>query len=610
MPGADARGDARSLIVVGSGIAGLVAALTASATHDVTLVTKGRLAESNTRYAQGGIAAALFDDDSVSEHMADTLRVGGGLNDRAAVEVLCTDGPLRVRELMRWGVAFDRDGRSLARGLEAAHSHARVLHAGGDATGAAIEDALVAAVRASAVRVVENAFLVDLEVDGGRVVGVELGLDTLAGARFSTTDRLYADAVILATGGAGHLYRHTTNPTVATGDGAAAAWRAGARLVDLEFYQFHPTALAVPGSFLVSEAVRGEGAVLRNARGERFMLEVHPDAELAPRDVVARGIAVEMAAQGGEPVLLDATELGGKFLSRRFPTIDAACRANGLDWAREPVPVTPAAHYWMGGVATDAWGRTSLPGLLAVGEVACTGVHGANRLASNSLLEGAVFAHRAATVGLSGLRSESSGLRSERSERLETPLSGLRSERSERLGTLRDASRGWVSRREQSSLLNPRRGERSERLETPLSGLRSERSERLETPRDASRGWVSRREQSSLPGPLLPEQSSLLKARGELQALMWRAAGVHRDGAALTEAAQRVAELGDAPAASAGLSVTELENRNLRQLAALVLDAALERRESRGAHFRSDYPTTSDEFARHFSRAREVSVPC
>ncbi|PCN49077.1 L-aspartate oxidase [Curtobacterium sp. 'Ferrero'] len=387
------------VVIVGSGIAGLTTAIRASSRHDVTLVTKGALTDGATAYAQGGVAVALGADDSAALHQADTHVAAAGSADARAVEVLCTDGPARVRDLLALGVAFDRTtdpgsldrhGDDLARGREAAHGRWRVVHADGDQTGAAIERTLVDALHRRHVTILERTCLVDLVVRHGAVVGVDV-LDLLGEPR-----RIDADAVVLASGGAGHLYRETTNPLVATGDGQAAAWRAGAVLADLEFVQFHPTRLAVPGGGLVSEAVRGEGAVLRDARGRRFMTAVHPDAELAPRDVVARGIAAAVRDQGGEPVLLDATGLGPDHLVRRFPGLTRATRAAGFDWTREGVPVAPAAHYSMGGVATDAEGRTSLPGLLAVGEVACTGVHGANRLASNSLLEGLVFAVRAA----------------------------------------------------------------------------------------------------------------------------------------------------------------------------------------------------------------------
>lgn len=392
------------VVVVGSGIAGLTAALTASAHGaDVTLVTKAGVRESNTRYAQGGIAGVTDPADSVSAHLDDTIRAGAGLTDAAAARVLVEEGPARIGDLVAAGVPFDRapDGR-FAAGLEGAHSFARILHAGGDATGAAIEEALVERLRRSDVTVREWTLLVDVIVEGGRAAGVDL----LTG---DARARLDADAVVLATGGAGQLYAHSTNPSVATGDGIAAALRAGAAVSDLEFVQFHPTVLAVGEAFLVSEAVRGEGAVLVDEAGHRVMAGVHPEGDLAPRDVVARAIADTMARQDGRPVLLDATGIHSDdpaeraaFLARRFPTIDAALRARGIAWATKLVPVTPAAHYLMGGVATDLDGRTSVRGLYAAGEVAWTGVHGANRLASNSLLEGAVFGARAGAASVAG----------------------------------------------------------------------------------------------------------------------------------------------------------------------------------------------------------------
>jgi L-aspartate oxidase len=390
------------VLVVGSGVAGLSTALAAPAGRRVLLATKGRLAQSATRYAQGGIAAVLGPagaGDSVAEHLADTLTAGAGLCDPAAVRVLVEEGGQAVAALTRFGVRFDRDPAAaanghpagqLARTLEGGHSRARVVHAGGDATGAELERALIEAVRADPdVRSVEHAFLVDLVTDGAAVVGALLWVD-------GQPRLVKAAAVVLASGGAGQLFAVTTNPSLSSGDGPAAALRAGAVLADLEFVQFHPTALHVAGDPrpLISEAMRGEGAVLRDGTGAPVMAGVHPLGDLAPRDVVTRGMAVRMAALGAEHLWLDATGVPPARLERRFPTILARCRAAGIEPTREWIPVSPAAHYLMGGVVTDLDGRTSLPGLFAVGEAACTGVHGANRLASNSLLEGVVFAAR------------------------------------------------------------------------------------------------------------------------------------------------------------------------------------------------------------------------
>ncbi|GAB3407760.1 L-aspartate oxidase [Schumannella luteola] len=526
------------VLVVGSGIAGLIAAYRASARHDVVLVTKASAGEANTAYAQGGIAAALFPDDSAESHAADTLRAADGLADPEAVRILTSEGPTRVRELIALGVAFDRDGASgdLARGHEAAHSARRVVHAGGDATGREIERALLAAVRASAVALHEDTALAELILRDGRVVGAEL-----LGPSGLVVEP--ADAVIIATGGAGRLFAHTTNPAVTTGDGVAAAWRAGAELTDVEFYQFHPTALAVAGTPLISEAVRGDGGVLLDEDGRRFMFDVHPDGELAPRDVVARGIAAAMARQGGRPVLLDATALGAEYLERRFPGLTATTRAHGFDWAREPIPVTPAAHYWMGGVRTDVDGRTSIPGLFCVGEAACTGVHGANRLASNSLLESLVFAERAAAA-------------------LEAPWRTLPP-----LGELR--------------LVTAPPAPSETQAVDPLA---------VSAPSETQAA-------ASSAGPAVPKTQAAQVAR--IRQIMWDLAGLERTAEGLGRAADLLAEL--PTAATSCDSIAALEARNLGQLAALIVAAAQHRTESRGAHFRRDHPEAHDGWLRRVS---------
>lgn len=510
------------VIVVGSGVAGLVAAVKASAQHQVTLVTKDVLGESNTHYAQGGIAAVTSTDDSIAEHIEDTLFAGAGLCWNPAVQALCEQGPHSLNELIAFGVEFDRKANTapagqpetteLARGLEAAHSHARILHVGGDATGAGISNALVKTLEASKVVVREYTLATDLILENGKVVGLSI---------FSSDgpEQLEADVVILASGGAGQLYRHTTNPSVTTGDGAALGLRAGAVLADLEFFQFHPTALAVPGSFLISEAVRGEGAVLINNKGQRFMQKIHPLAELAPRDVVARGIQQEMMAQGGEPILLDATKLGAEFLSSRFPSISKACKSYGLNWTKQPIPVTPAAHYWMGGIATDTFGRTSIPGLFAVGEVACNGSHGANRLASNSLLESIVFADRAIDV----------------------------------LGEAWPVDFNFERFRDQPPITN---------IDVDLSY----------------------------------SSSSQIVDRVELQTQMWDLVGLAREDLGLRQARRTFRDW--RPLDADKRLFTDFEDANLLDLARAVTASALARHESRGAHYRLDYPETKPELAR------------
>ncbi|MCS6862978.1 MAG: L-aspartate oxidase, partial [Abditibacteriales bacterium] len=376
-------------LIVGSGIAGLSAALDAAESGSVAIVTKDALHEGSTFYSQGGIAAALDAEDSPAAHLEDTLNAGAGLCHREAVSVLVTEGPRCVRKLMRWGARFDTNAHGqLLLGREGAHRARRIVHAHGDSTGREVMCVLMAQARERGIATFENTFTVDVLTDeGGRCLGA-LALDALGQLRI-----FQAKATILATGGCGQLYRVTTNPPVVTGDGLAMAFRAGATLRDMEFVQFHPTALAVPREpkFLISEAARGEGAILRNVHGERFMPRYHPMAELAPRDIVARSILEECHRTGSDHALLDLTAHPADFIAQRFPCIYATCKAHGYDPSRQPLPVSPAAHYMMGGVKTDTHGATDIPGLYACGEVANTGVHGANRLASNSLLEGLVF---------------------------------------------------------------------------------------------------------------------------------------------------------------------------------------------------------------------------
>ncbi|HEV2647494.1 MAG TPA: L-aspartate oxidase [Acidobacteriaceae bacterium] len=509
-------------LVIGGGVAGLRAAAALAVAGRVLVVTKEGLAESNTAYAQGGIAVAMGGEEDVALHLADTIAAGDGLVNAQAAAVLVEQGPLRVEELLAWGTGFDRDTAAageLMKTREGAHSLPRILHAHGDATGREIAVSLLRHVRSlPQVECMEWAASVDLITDStGRVVGA-----TLLDAQNELIE-IYARAILLASGGAGQIYSETTNPAVATGDGIAMAYRAGAELMDMEFYQFHPTAFALEGAprFLMSEALRGEGAWLVNAHGERFMQRYHPGLELAPRDIVARAIAHE-GLDG--PVYLDMRPLGeGKDLKARFPGISAFLQRYELELARDLIPVSPAAHYMMGGVRTDVHGRASIPGLYVAGEAACTGVHGANRLASNSLLEGLVFGALAAEAMVN-----------------ESAIAGAAS--------LEDASAA-----------------KSTDAANPPGHKDKDSSVERTTPEEDVEEWIA-----------------------QLRAVMWLEAGLLRDAAGLQRAQTELTNLGIT--LPQGLSRGSVEARNMHLVAAAMVQAALGREESRGAHFRKDFP--------------------
>jgi L-aspartate oxidase len=513
-------------LVVGAGVAGLRAAVELAQQGDVLVATKESLGESNTHYAQGGIAVAMEGREDVALHLEDTINAGDGLVYRPAAEALVSEGPARVAELIEWGAHFDSEAGQLLRTREGAHSLARILHASGDATGAEISRSLVAYARSHPrVRFAEWTMVTGLTTAGNRVVGADL---SPAGkpADGSLPRRVSARAVLIASGGAGQVYSDTTNPAVATGDGIALAAQAGAELADMEFYQFHPTALSIAGAprFLLSEALRGEGAYLRNDRGERFMERYHPLLELAPRDVVARAIAREgMGETGGavRPVYLDMRHVTGHDLHARFPGISGFLARYGLDLSRDLVPVRPAAHYLMGGARTDLAGRTSRGGLYAAGEAACTGVHGANRLASNSLLEGLVFGARAAQA----------------------------------------------------------------MIEDGLPLMRAESDVPAAKPLNAE------------------EERGVEEAIATLQRAMWACAGLLRDDATLREGL-RVHGACEAKieglARRGGSGRRLVEAQALCRIAHAILHSAIARTESRGAHFRNDYPQRNDvKFKKH-----------
>lgn len=501
------------VLVVGSGIAGLFVALQASERGaSALIVTKGAVDEANTRYAQGGIAAAIDEHDSPEQHLRDTIEAGAGLVDEEAARVLCTEAPGRVADLVRYGVRFDTDGGNISLGREGAHAGRRVLRARGDQTGLEIELSLSSLVQRHGITVIEHAPVQRILVEDGRAVGVEA---MLAGGE---TLRCESPSVVLATGGAGRLYRFTTNIESATGDGIALAFRTGAEVRDMEFTQFHPTAMHCPDApvFLISEAVRGEGAVLLDTNGDRFMPAVHPQGELAPRDVVARAMVARMRETGADHVHLDISQHEADWLATRFPNIYRTCMESGIDMARDPIPVSPAAHYTMGGVRTNTWGETTLPGLHAVGEVTSTGVHGANRLASNSLLESVVFARR-----------------------------------------LSDRLFGNVSAEEPPS---------------PSPGAHT-----LPPPGRASTA-----------GP---------PTREAVQRLMWEQVGIERDAEGLTDAVERLAAFEAALPPTATIEDHEL--RSVVTCGRLAATAALLREESRGAHYRRDFPEPREAWRRH-----------
>lgn len=502
-------------IVVGSGIAGLYIALLAIERGSVLILTKGSIDDCNTKYAQGGIAVAMGKEDSPELHFKDTMAAGAGLSDPEAVRILTQEAADCIADLIKFGVPFDTLDGEITLTREAAHSVPRVMHAGGDATGEHIEVTLSRQVHSSPIKVLENCLASQILVQRGRVVGVK-ALDSRTGC----IEEYRCKFLILATGGAGRLFKYTTNSDVVTGDGIALAFEAGAEISDMEFFQFHPTVLRLPGvaPFLISEAVRGEGGILRNAEGRRFMPDYTAEAELATRDVVARSIVYEMKKICSDRVFLDVTHLPPRLITTRFPHIYRFCREHGLDITKGLIPVAPAAHYLMGGVKVNIWGETNIPGLFAAGETACTGVHGANRLASNSLLESVVFSKRI------------------------------------------------VQRTEMTA--PPRHGKKQSRKIVPFCL--------------PEREVLSRRPLLNLPN---------------LQSLMWDKVGIIRSGKSLKEAAGILAtwesllsQPSDRPA---------YEMANLVLCARLVTEAALLREESRGAHFRTDYPQTSPEWQRH-----------
>jgi len=550
------------VLVVGTGIAGLTFALQVAPLGRVVVITKKNRADSNTNWARGGIAAGLGDDDDPQLHLRDTLAAGAGLSHAEVAETVVREGPERVRELIDWGVRFNTEGGRLSLGMEGGHSRRRIVRAG-DRTGREVERALLAAIAAEpAVEVLEHLLAVDLSVEiegaGRRCSGV-VALDVESGSQVE----LRAPITLLASGGSGQVYRYTTNPMVATGDGIAMAWRAGARIANLEFIQFHPTALypAEDPAFLLTEAIRGEGGVLRRRDGTLLMRGPAGRGSLETRDVVARAIHEDLLDTGEPHVVLDIGAIPRDVMERRFPGAVEGCLDRGVDLFGSGIPVVPAAHYGCGGVVTDLEGRTSLPGLFASGEVACTGLHGANRLASNSLLEAVVFSHRAARLVLEG----SGDPPWPELERGEWPASPA----AEAIAPFRPPGAGSVSGLSTTgSVSGPAASGLDPALPSGLDAvLRAGESPELD-----------------LPG-----------LRERLRVLMWEGAGIVRSDEGLAASALEIARLRQAiPTGPALRSEAQVELANLVQVAELIVRCALQRRESRGLHYNRNHPESDE----------------
>src|SRR5882724_5457153 len=605
--------------VVGSGVAGLRAAIELSEAGSVLVLAKSFLSDSATAWAQGGVAVALSDEDEIGLHEADTLNAGDDLCRPEAVDLLVEEGPKYITQLIEWGTEFDRAGTKLAFTREAAHSRSRILHSHGDSTGREISRALLArAHKIPHLHLRAHSFTTSLILEDGRAVGVRF-IDENDGS----LHEVRALAVLLATGGLGQIYRETTNPEVATGDGMAIAYEAGAVLSDMEFMQFHPTALAINGAprFLLSEALRGEGGILRNINLERFMKRYAEAQELAPRDVVARAIVTEMHRTQAEHVYLDMTDKPAEFLQKRFPRIYATCMSYGLDLATDMAPVCPAAHYMMGGVKTDLWGRSSLPGLYAAGETADTGVHGANRLASNSLLEGLVFGARsgqAMIVDRSAVGNQKDGLavahgrsasvsqKSVSARHKASSLPGSPAPKPDSPSPEALAARATASSSARAATAH------SAKLAASAHHSRASASATTEhATNNASSKSSNSAQHASSPNP------TTAAALTQLRDLMWRHVGIMRNGKDLAAAIALVEKLAASrsplPAEflhSPHPTRHDYELSNLHTLASLMARSALAREESRGSHYRSDFPYREDDlFQKHsvIERSKDVT---